>query len=77
MAGGKLESPCNFTWDSENLEAKNDGVMLYLTFVVPSSAKAGDTFVLDGSYRKGDIYDNNMQDIENLSEIIDGKITVI
>lgn len=71
---GKFVSPCNFTWDSETGESSDDGAILYLTFVVPSTAKSGDVFEINCSYRDGDIFDDSMNNVS--LDVIGGKITV-
>ena len=71
---GKFTSPCNFTWDSESGETKENGTILYLTFTVPSTASAGDVFEISCSYRNGDIFNDNMDDVTLTT--ISGGITV-
>lgn len=71
---GKFVSPCNFTWDSESGETSADGTIVYLTFVMPSTAKSGDVFEIDCSYRDGDIFNDAWDDVD--LEVMGGKITV-
>ena len=73
-APGKFLSPCNFTWDSEDGQSTEDGEFLKLSFIVPQNAEKGDSFYVDCSYRYGDIFDEDWNDIE--FKIINGKITV-
>lgn len=71
---GTFTNPCNFTWDSENVEAKNDGVLLTLTFQIADTAKKNSKLNVDVSYRYGDIFSNE-KDL-NL-DITNGNIIVI
>lgn len=71
---GKFVSPCNFTWDSESGETTENGTILYLTFVVPSTASVGDVFEISCSYRDGDIFNDAWDDVT--LKIISGGITV-
>ena len=70
---GKFVSPCNFTWDSESGEVTENGTILILAFQVPADA-AGKTFDLICSYRFGDMYDEDLDDVE--FAIISGSISV-
>lgn len=71
---GTFTNPCNFTWDSENDEATEDGVVLTLTFQIAETAKKNSKLNVEVSYRYGDIF-NNDKDL-NL-DIINGNIIVI
>ena len=71
---GKYVSPCNFTWDSESGMVTADGTILTLTFDVPANAASGDTFQILCTYRNGDIYDEDLNDVS--FEVISGTITV-
>ena len=71
---GTMTSPCNFTWDSESGMATEDGTILILTYQIPANAAIGQVYTLDCSYRSGDIYDENLDDVDFV--IISGSITV-
>lgn len=60
---GTFSNPCNFTWDSENAEATEDGVILTLTFQVSETAEQNEELNVDFSYRYGDVFDNNDNDL--------------
>jgi hypothetical protein len=71
---GKYVSPCNFTWDSESGMATADGTVLTLSFKIPANATAGDTYEVNCTYRAGDIYDEDLNDVS--FEMFGGTITV-
>lgn len=73
-APGKFVSPCNFTWDSETGETQTDGTILNLTFDIPSNAVSGDVFEISCSYRSGDIFNDDWDDVD--FNLVNGKITV-
>lgn len=73
-APGKFVSPCNFTWDSETGETQTDGTILNLTFDIPSNAASGDVFEISCSYRSGDIFNDDWDDVD--FNLVNGKITV-
>lgn len=60
---GKFTSPCNFTWDSEDGQANDDGVFLNLIFVVSDEAKKYDKLNIECSYRYGDVFNENWEDL--------------
>ncbi|MBQ9922595.1 MAG: hypothetical protein IJO52_10425 [Clostridia bacterium] len=69
-----LHNPCNLMWDSQSGEASGDGVIANLTFTIPSSAKVGEKYEVKCSYRYGDVFNDNWDDLELV--IVDGAITV-
>lgn len=71
---GQYSNPCNFSWDSESGMATDDGVILTLTFEVSDSAVSGDSLNISLSYRNGDIYDEDLNDV--YFDVINGNITV-
>ncbi len=71
---GTFSNPCNFTWDSENAEATENGVFLTLTFQVAEDATENAKLNVDLSYRYGDIFNNN-EDLD--FEIINGNVVVL
>lgn len=71
---GKYMSPCNFTWDSEKGMAEDDGNILWLTFEIPADAPIGKTYAVNCVCKKGDTYDENLNDVA--FEVISGMITV-
>ena len=74
MPAGTFVSPCNFTWDSENTEAKEDGTFLKLTFRVSETANKNDKLNINISNRYGDVY-NNQKDLN--IKIVNGAVTVL
>lgn len=74
MPAGTFVSPCNFTWDSENAEAKDDGTFLKLTFKVSKNANKNDKLNVNIRCRFGDVY-NNQKDLN--VEIVNGAVTVL
>lgn len=71
---GTLVSPCNFAWDSENAEAKDDGTFLKLTFKVLDTAQKNDKLDVNIKCRFGDVY-NNQKDLN--IEFLNGAVTVL
>lgn len=71
---GTLVSPCNFAWDSENAEAKDDGIFLKLTFKVLDTAQKNDKLDINIKCRFGDVY-NNQKDLN--IEFLNGAVTVL
>ncbi len=71
---GAYTSPCGFTWDSESEVASDDGTILYLEFKVSEDAKKGDKYNIGCTYREGDVYDADLNDIS--LEVIGGSITI-
>lgn len=71
---GKYVSPCNFTWDSESGMATADGTVLTLSFKIPATAQSGDTYEINCTYRDGDIYDEDLNDVS--FEMFGGTVTV-
>ena len=62
---GKFESPCQFTWDSVDIEPNNikDGVILTLNFELPENATNGSVFPITISGVQGDIIDKNLNSV--------------
>ena len=71
---GTFSNPCNFTWDSENAEATEDGVFLTLTFKVSENASENKKLNVDISYRYGDVFSND-EDIT--LDIVNGNVVVL
>ncbi len=72
---GKLENLCRFAWDSESGMATQDGVIMKLTFEVSSSAKSGEQLLIVFSYRSGDIYDEELNDVN--FDMVQGYVSII
>ncbi len=71
---GRLSNPCNFTWDSESGMAKNDGIILSLTFDIPADAKRNNKYAVSCTYQSGDIYDEALNDVT--LDIVNGFIVI-
>lgn len=71
---GQYSNPCNFSWDSESGMATDDGTILTLTFRVSDSVSSGDKLNVNVSYTHGDIYDENLDDVD--LDIINSHITI-
>jgi|GEM_PF-2843605 hypothetical protein len=67
-------SPCYFNWDSLTGMATDDGIILTLTFIVSASVSQGDSMNVMLSYNYGDIYDEDINDLD--FELINGTITI-
>ena len=73
---GKMQSPCNFVWDGQELSNEDikDGVILTLQFKIPDDAVAGTKYPISASYMPKDILDNGLNPVS--LEIVDGYIEV-
>lgn len=71
---GTFSNPCNFTWDSENAEATDDGVFLTLTFDVAEDAAENAKLNVDISYRYGDVFND---DSDLTFDIVNGNVVVL
>lgn len=71
----KLENPSTFLWDSERGMTREDGTVLKLKFSISDQAAEGDQLSVNLSYVQGDLYDENMENV-NL-QIVNGCITVV
>lgn len=71
---GTFSNPCNFTWDSENAEATEDGVFLTLSFKISENASENEKLNVDISYRYGDVFSND-EDIT--LDIVNGNVVVL
>ena len=69
-----LASPYKCSWDSMDGEVAQDGEIVILVFDVPASASVGDVFDISVSYRTGDVYNNDWDDVD--FAIINGSITI-
>ncbi|MBQ6467747.1 MAG: hypothetical protein IJJ61_07360 [Clostridia bacterium] len=74
MPPGKMQNPCNFSWDSESAVADEDGAVLVLHFKLPDKPLTGDSFEVRCSFRDEDVYDTNLNNVA-ISEA-EGKIVV-
>lgn len=73
-APASLKNGAAFNWDSLDTQSNVDGTILTLEFEVPANAERGDTFAVSFSYRNGDIYDVNLDDVS--LNMVSGTITV-
>lgn len=72
---GKYSNSCNFCWDSESGMASEDGVVLTLDFTVSEDADIGEKLDIICSYKNGDIYDEQLNNVS--FEIVNGAIEII
>lgn len=63
-APGVYSNPSKFLWDGVSESEKGNGVVLTLSFSVPSDAKTGDEYSISVSYHKGSIYDVDLKDVK-------------
>lgn len=68
-------NPSKFLWDGLNENESSNGVVLNLSFKVPSTAKEGDLYTIAVEAPVGSIYDNVFNDV--LFDMIGGAITVV
>ena len=72
---GNFRSPCTFNWDSESGSVAQDGVLLTLTFRVSREAVTNTPLNVDVSYRYGDIYNAELEDLT--CNMVGGHVTVL
>lgn len=73
---GKMESPCKFTWDGQEITDGNleDGTILTLTFELSEDAEAGEDYAV--SVRAvGSIYDNDLNTVS--VSMVNGSVRLI
>ena len=70
----QFDNPSRFLWDSETGMSQKDGVILALHFLVSDKVTAGDKLPVHVSYMNGDIYNENLEDVNLRLE--DGVITI-
>ncbi len=71
---GEYGNPSKFLWDGLNENEKGNGVVLNLTFKVPSSAKSGDSYYVAVTSPDGSIYDLDFNDV--VFDMINGSINI-
>lgn len=73
---GKLQSPCKFVWDGQEITADDikDGTILKLSFKVSDTAKAGDSYKISVSCDDGDMVDTDLNAVAVKAE--DGEISI-
>lgn len=73
---GKLQSPCQFIWDAQDIEDENikDGTILTLTFKVDEDAQKGDVLDVKITSKYGDVIDRELNSVR--TELESGCITV-
>lgn len=74
---GKFTSPCNFTWDGQNISADDikDGTVLTLQFTINDNAENGTGYNIAASYESGDIVNMELNPID--VEIENGTVIAI
>lgn len=77
MGPGKLTSPCNFVFDSQELkdEDRDDGTLIVFTFTLAEDVKLGETLNIKLSYVKGDVFDEDFKVVNPV--INNGSVTAI
>lgn len=66
--------PFKCSWDSVEGEIAQDGNLLILVFSLPETAKMGDVYNVSISYRIGDVYNDNWENVN--FTVINGSIAV-
>lgn len=74
---GKFTSPCNFTWDAQEISTDDikDGTVLTLQFTINDNAENGTEYNITASYESGDIVGTDLNPID--VEIENGTVTAI
>lgn len=74
---GAFVSPCNFTWDGQDLGATDikNGVILTLHFKINDNAEADTVYHINVSYTNGDFVDSDLNPIDVV--ITNGVVTVV
>ena len=73
---GKIQSPCKFVWDGQEITADDikDGTILKLSFKVSDTAKSGESYKVSVSCEDGDMVDANLNAVDVKTE--DGEIGI-
>lgn len=71
---GSYGNPSKFLWDGLNENEKGNGVVLNLTFKVPSNAKSGDSYYIAVTSPDGSIYDSDFNDV--IFDMLNGAINI-
>ena len=71
---GKIQSPCKFVWDGQEITADDikDGTILKLSFKVSDTAKSGESYKISVSCDAGDMVDADLNAVDVKTE--DGEI---
>ena len=69
-----FESPSRFLWDSERGMSQQDGTLLTLQFLISDQAPEGEELPICLSYTQGDIFNENLNDIQ--VQMINGTIKI-
>lgn len=74
---GKFTSPCNFTWDAQDISTDDikDGTIITLQFKISDTAENGTDYNITVSYAKEDIIDANLNPVD--IDIKNGTVTAI
>ncbi|MBQ3425642.1 MAG: leucine-rich repeat protein [Clostridia bacterium] len=74
---GTFVSPCNFTWDGQDIGENDikDGVILTLHFKIDDNAEADTVYHINASYTNGDFVDSDLNPID--VAITNGTVTVV
>lgn len=73
---GKIQSPCKFVWDGQEITADDikDGTILKLSFKVSGTAKSGESYKISVSCDAGDMVDADLNAVDVKTE--DGEIGI-
>lgn len=73
---GKMQSPCKFVWDGQEITADDikDGTILKLSFKVSDTAKSGESYKISVSCDAGDMVDADLNAVDVKTE--DGEIGI-
>ena len=69
-----FDNPSRFLWDSERGMSKQDGTLLTLQFLVSEQAVSGEKLPVHISYVAGDIFNENLKDVE--VQLVDGFVII-
>lgn len=70
----QFTTPARFLWDSESGVSKQNGVLLKLKFQILNKVVPGEQLPIHISYTEGDIYDENLEDLE--IQLNDGVVNI-
>lgn len=73
---GKIQSPCKFVWDGQEITADDikDGTILKLSFKASDTAKSGESYKISVSCDAGDMVDADLNAVDVKTE--DGEIGI-
>lgn len=71
---GSYANPSKFLWDGISGNDTGNGIVLNLSYSIPTSAKSGEEYIIKVEYPEGSIFDSDLNDVH--FEIVGGTIKI-